>query len=257
MKIRSISKLLIAAPLAGLTLSLPAYADTLGESVAAQTAMVQSSQQSQARVDKLADQSDELLSEYKNVIRQIEGLKAYNDQNERIVSSQQAELSSLNTQISALEQTRTEVVPLMLRMVSALEQFVEADVPFQMDERRKRVADLRALMDRADVSTSEKFRKILEAYEVENEYGRTIEAYKASLGEGEQLRTYEFLRIGRIALMYQTPDGAETGHWNKDKKQWEALPETYRSAVSQGLKIAKKQAPPALIKLPVLAARAK
>ncbi|WP_431686807.1 DUF3450 domain-containing protein [Hahella sp. NBU794] len=257
MKIRSISKLLIAAPLAGLTLSLPVYADTLGESVAAQTAMVQSSQQSQARVDKLADQSDELLSEYKNVLRQIEGLKAYNDQNERIVSSQQAELSSLNTQISALEQTRTEVVPLMLRMVSALEQFVEADVPFQMDERRKRVADLRALMDRADVSTSEKFRKILEAYEVENEYGRTIEAYKASLGEGEQLRTYEFLRIGRIALMYQTPDGAETGHWNKDKKQWEALPETYRSAVSQGLKIAKKQAPPALIKLPVLAARAK
>ena len=64
-------------------------------------------------------------------------------------------------------------------------------------------------------------------------------------------KTYEFLRVGRITLLYQSPDGMETGVWNKQTRQWDALPQEYRSAVEQGLRIAKKQAPPALIKMPV------
>jgi len=157
----------------------------------------------------------------------------------------------MQRQIAQIDQTSTEVVPLMLKMIDSLEQFVSLDLPFQKVEREDRVAALTDLMNRADVTISEKYRKILEAYQIEEGFSRTIEAYKASLDKDGSEKTYEFLRVGRIALLYQSPDGMETGVWNKQTRQWEALPQEYRSAVEQGLRIAKKQAPPALIKLPV------
>ncbi|GAL07593.1 TonB system biopolymer transport component [Photobacterium aphoticum] len=109
------------------------------------------------------------------------------------------------------------------------------------------------MMDRADVTTSEKFRKVMEAYQIEEGFSRSIESYKASLDRNGETLTYDFLRIGRTALLYQSPDGGETGMWNQTTRQWETLPQSYRIAVQQGLRIAKKQAPPALIKLPVFA----
>jgi hypothetical protein len=168
-----------------------------------------------------------------------------------MVNSQQGEIDSLNSQISQIDQTAMEVVPLTLNMVQALEDFIELDLPFQVEERGKRVAELKRLMDRADVTTSEKYRKVMEAYQIEEGFSRSIESYKASLERDGDVVTYDFLRIGRTALLYQSPDGLETGMWNQQTREWEALPEHYRGAVQQGLRVAKKQAPPALIKLPI------
>lgn len=228
-------------------------ADALTETVDAQKAIASDSSKSQKQIDALADQTGALVNEYREIIRQTDVLTSYNDQNERIVASQSDELTSLERQIDELEQTRTEIVPLMLKMIESLGRFVEADLPFKLDERRIRVAALTELMDRSDVATSEKYRRILEAYQTEYEYGNTIEAFKASLGEGDDMKTYDFLRVGRVALVYQSPDGEETGQWNKHTRQWEALDESYRAPVSQAIRIARKQAPPGLIRVPVLA----
>jgi hypothetical protein len=146
------------------------------------------------------------------------------------------------------------VTPLMLAMVDAIETFVDRDVPFLLDERRDRVGRLRELMDRADVTNAEKYRRIMEAYQIENDFGRTIEAYRGSLEGGAETRTVNFLRIGRVTLLYQTLDGTEVGAWNKDNAAWEVLDGSYRPAVRQGLRIARKQAAPDLLRLPVPAA---
>lgn len=209
------------------------------------------SEVSQNKVDKLSNQTQDLLADYKGVIRQVEALKVYNRQLQKVVNAQQTEIESMLEQIETLDQTNIEITPLMLKMVEALEEFIELDAPFQMQERRDRVARLKETLDSPNVTTSEKYRKILESYQIETDFGRTIEAYQASLGEGDDTRTYDFLRIGRVALLYQSLDGAETGQWNKETRQWEVLPESYRAGVNQGLKIARKQAPHNLIKLPV------
>ena len=73
-------------------------------------------------------------------------------------------------------------------------------------------------MGRADVSTSEKYRLILEAYQIELDYGQTIEAYEGRLGTGADARTVEFARLGRVSLMYRTLDGVETGYWDATQK---------------------------------------
>ena len=236
-----------------LTLSTAAYAADSGSVVASQAKADKSAASSQVKVDKYADSTESMLAEYKGLLRQIDSMKIYNAQINRMVDSQQGELDSLNRQIAQIDQTAMEVVPLTLKMIDALDEFVALDLPFQSEERNLRIAELRELMDRADVTTSEKFRKVMEAYQIEEGFSRSIESYKASLVRNGETVTYDFLRIGRTALLYQSPDGGDTGMWNQQTRQWETLPQSYRIAVQQGLRIAKKQAPPALIKLPVYA----
>lgn len=139
---------------------------------------------------------------------------------------------------------------MMQRMLETLEQFVELDTPFLLDERRTRVQNLKSLMRRADVSVSEKYRRIVEAYGVEMEYGRTLESYRGEIAAGDEPRTVDFLRVGRVALLYQTLDGSETGYWDAKAESW-VVDDTYRSPVRDGLRIAKQQAAPDLMIVPV------
>ena len=139
----------------------------------------------------------------------------------------------------------------MLRMIEGLEQFVRLDVPFLPEERSNRIADLKTMMDRADVAPSEKFRRVMEAYQVEMDYGRTLEAYSGIHTINGQERDVDFLRVGRTALIYQTRDASLQGSWNKQTRQWEELPSSYRTQITKGLRMAKKQLAPDLLMLPV------
>jgi hypothetical protein len=109
-------------------------------------------------------------------------------------------------------------------------------------------------MGRADVKTSEKFRQLMEAYQTENEYGRTIEAYRGPLEIDGRESTVDFLRFGRIALVYISLDEQNAGVWNQQTRSWEPVDPSLRSSIRTGLKIARRQSAPDMITLPILAA---
>ena len=208
---------------------------------------------SQKRINVIDDQTDEMASEYRTTLDTIESLRVYNAQLEKLIASQEAELASLDEQISSVTQVGREVTPLMLRMVDALVSFVNADVPMLVTERNERLDGLIALMDRADVEDSEKYRRIMEAYQIENEYGRTIEVYQDTLNIGGEERTLDFLRVGRVALLYQTLDGEEVGAWDQKARAWVELPSEYSDSIRKGIRIARKQLAPDMIRVPVAA----
>jgi hypothetical protein len=183
------------------------------------------------------------------VVRETESLKIYNDSLEAIVRDQRSEVVSINDQLEGLEATNRGVVPLMLDMIDMLGQIVESDMPFRLEERRARVERLSDMMDQADVTTSEKYRRVMEAYQGELEYGRTTEAYSEALPSTGQ--TVEFLRIGRTLLVYQTSDQETTGWFNPSTRQYEELPDKYRLEVKEGLAIARNEKAPNLVMLPV------
>jgi hypothetical protein len=170
---------------------------------------------------------------------------------EKLIKAQKAEMVSIRQQIEDVTNVDRTIVPLMFRMIDALDAFVELDVPFLIDERRARVQNLRALMDRSDANPAEKYRKILEAYEIENEYGRTLEAYEGQMDINGEERTVSFLRVGRVALVYQTLDGAESGAWSQKDKAFADLEGDFDSELRTALRIAKQQAAPDLITIPV------
>jgi hypothetical protein len=211
----------------------------------------ESANNSQQKINQIADQIVDKLQQFKTINKETDGLKVYNGQLRKQIVSQETEMDGLNSAIDEVSVIERQITPFMLKMIEGLAQFVELDVPFLPEERANRIASLQSMMDRADVAPSEKFRRMMEAYQVEVDYGRTIEAYTGIQVVDGQERDVEFLRIGRTALMYQTRDASFQGIWNKQTRQWEALPSSYRSQITKGLRMAKKQLAPDLLMMPV------
>ncbi|MEQ8275635.1 MAG: DUF3450 domain-containing protein [Deltaproteobacteria bacterium] len=210
--------------------------------------------QSQKKVDKLDDQKTDLLNEFRAVQQQMASIRDYNAQVQSLVDAQETQANDLQRQIDDATSVGRGVTPMMLRMIESLKAFVDLDAPFLLEERRSRVTQLEKLMARADVTEAEKYRRITEAYQIENEYGRTIEAYRGTLeGEGSDGRTVEFLRVGRVVLVYRTFDGEELGVWDQTNRKWVPLGADYKKAIKDGFRIARKQAAPNLFRVPVAA----
>lgn len=213
----------------------------------------QAGEQSQERIDKVVEKTRSIVDQYKTVTKETDGLTVYNRLLQRQIDDQNQQIAQLERSIDDITVIERQISPLMARMIDTLDQFVQADVPFLPEERADRVNDLRELLDRADVSVAEKFRKVMEAYQIENDYGRTIEKYVGTLPTGAGDLDVEFLRVGRVGLIYQTSDRAQTGAWDKATTSWVALDGSYNSAVRQGIRMAAKQTAPDLVMLPISA----
>jgi hypothetical protein len=231
----------------------PCLAQEVERALSAAGSMDDAARSSQARIDGVVDETRALARQYSAITKEVDGLEVYNALLQKQIDSQSQEIADLNRSIDQVSVIERQVTPLMMRMVESLEQFVELDVPFLLEERRNRVAFLATLLERSDVTVAEKFRRVLEAYEIENDYGRNIEAYKGSLEVAGGSREVDFLRIGRTALLYQTVDAEIFGMWDQAKREWVPLPAEYRNQIKNGIRIARKQVAPDLLLLPVAA----
>ncbi len=251
----ALSAVLIAGALFGS--AVQAQDQTLNQILQVGKTKTAAGQESQKRIEKLQSETNDLLGQFKVVNKEIEGLRVYNAQLERQLENQRKVISELEESIDNVTVIERQIQPLILKMLDGLEQFVELDMPFYVEERNERIADLRANQDRADITVAEKFRQVLEAYSIEAEYGRSLFTYTQTLPVGGQDRQVNILGVGRVALMYQTTDLKYTGAWDQSQRAWVELPAgQYRSAVQKGIKIAKKQATYDIMSLPVLAPEA-
>jgi len=221
------------------------------QSVAVSTKSIEKSGLTQEQIVKLDETTRILLADYQSTTKEFESLKLYNDQVQKIINSQIEEIENIILKIDELDKTNQRIVPLMLKMIEGLENFILLDLPFLMTERSTRVQNLKNTMDRGDISTSEKFRLITEAYKTELEYGRTIETYRDNILIDGVETSADFLRVGRIALTYLTVDGNKGGYWDTQASSYMKASSSIRRATGDALKIASKQAPPALIKIPL------
>ena len=233
-----------------------AMAATFNDVFQAAAQMNAQAKRSQAKIDDLTEETRRLLNEYKTVLKEVEGLKVYNRQLEKQIGNQEQEMLQLAASIDEVTIIERQITPLMLRMIDGLEQFVELDSPFLLDERRGRVERLREMMDRADVAVSEKFSQVFRAFQIENEYGRTMETYPTTIQIDGIDRKVDILKVGRIALVYQTPDGAETGMFNPGTREYESVDNSYQASVRQGIRMARQQASIDMLSLPVVGAGA-
>jgi maltodextrin utilization protein YvdJ len=249
-RMRGLTAVLLLA--AASTLASTASAATLSDIYQVADQLNQQARQSQARIDALTEQTRELLNDYKTVLKEIEGLQVYNRQLERQISSQEREMAQLTRSIDDVTVIERQITPLMMRMIDGLDQFVSLDLPFLIGERDERVERLREMMDRADVTVSEKFSQILQAYQIENEYGRTMEAYDDTVTIAGTPRKVDVLKVGRIALVYQSPDGDETGFFNPNTREWERLGDAYTTPIRNGIRMARQQLSVDMLTLPIM-----
>lgn len=241
----------------GALLGLQAQANSVDAVLKVSQATSEAAQASQKKIDKLADETGDLLQDYKTVMKQVDGLRVYNARLDKQIANQLKRIADIENSIDQVTIIQRQVTPLVIRMIDGLEQFVSLDIPFLMDERQQRIDFLRSNVDRSDLSVSEKFRQVLEAYKIENEYGRKLNAYKGTLSIGGVERDVEFFQVGRIALLYQTTDTEVSGAWDKEAGDYVQLDKSeYRNAIRTGLRIARKEAVMDILKLPIPAPEA-
>jgi hypothetical protein len=218
-------------------LAAPAGAQ-LQEAVAAQVQVDRDAAAQQQELNQIRERTQDADGRAAAAIAEAENFERFNRLLEEQVRAQDQEIASIERQSQEIETTAREVQPLMLQMVDTLARFIELDVPFYLEERTNRVRELQSLIPRADVPISEKYRLILEAYQIELDYGRTFDAYEGRLGTGADARTVEFARLGRVSLMYRTPDGSETGYWDANQKTW-VVDASYNEAIEAALRVAR------------------
>ena len=208
--------------------------------------------ESQKKISSLAEETTDIEAEYQAVITDIRNTRVHNEQLKKYIQNQKEEIQSIREQIVEAKKTNKEITPLMLDMLEMLKQLIKADVPFLLTERREHWKKIKGIMDRADVTVSEKYRKIIEAYQREIEYGNTMDSYQGFQDiEGKEEVHVDYLRIGRLILIYQTLDEKKQAYWDQKQEKWIKLPSRYSKAVKEGFKIAKKQMTPSLLTLPV------
>ena len=227
-----------------------ATAQSLDDVLGVRQSTTQEGRRSQTKIDEIQEDTRDLLTQFKQVMKIVDGLKVYNAQQERLIRNQNTEMAELNTSIEEVTIIERQIGPLIERMIQNLEAFVELDLPFLVTEREERIAFLKETLDRADVSVAEKFSQVMQAYQVENTYGSTIETYSDFVDVGGTSRQVDVLKWGRVALVYQTPDGEVTGAWDRESRSWKVLGNEYRAGVRNGIRIASKTQTADLVVLP-------
>jgi len=229
------------------------FAQSVDQILQADQRRLSLAQQSQERINTVVQGTRSLEDQYRAINKEIDGLKVYNRLMRAQVEGQMATLEDIGLSMDQVDVINRQIFPLMERMIDGLDQSVKVDVPFLMDERTGRVNNLKEIMGRSDVSVAEKFRKVMEAYQIENDYGTTIEDYKQSLTIDGATRAFNMLRIGRIGLYFQSDDTKITGRWDNSARTWE-IDNSARNEVRKGLRVARQLIAPELINIPVSAA---
>lgn len=213
---------------------------------------LQENQAAQQTVDTIHGDTRNIVDEYENLLKLVDSLKVYNRILEQQLAGQERELATLQDTIANAAIIQRQVLPLLTRMLDGLEDFIRLDTPFLHAERTDRVENLRRLILRPDLSNAEKTRRVFEAFQIEAEYGDTIESYKGTLDIADKTFDVDFLRVGRIALMYRSVGSENYGYWDKNQQAWDPVSSSnYKRNIDKGLKMARQEMAPELLTIPV------
>lgn len=229
-------------------------AQTVDQVIQADLRRLSLAQASQERINTVVEGTRSLADQYRAVNKEIDGLKVYNRLMTAQTNGQQATLDDIALSMDQVDVINRQIFPLMERMIDGLEQSIALDIPFLQEERSNRIDTLKEIMERSDVSVAEKFRKVMEAYQIENDYGTSSETYRQSLEIEGTIRDYNMLRIGRIGLYFQSDDSRITGAWNPEARTFVILGNEHRNEIRKGIRMAKDLIAPELLLLPVPAA---
>ena len=248
MKRLSTFPLIVVATLLGSSL---AFADQIQPLLDIGEQRQNSEQVSQTKIDSMDDDTSLIVNEYKTVSKQIEGLRVYNAQMRKQIERQEERLKEIDKTMKEAQVMQRQIPPFTRRMLAGIEKSIELDMPFHLAERKERISFANAAIDNPTVSPAEGLRQVLETFNVEMEYGRKLDNYKDTIEIEGQQREVNVLRVGRLALVYQSSDESLTGAWDNNKDEWVPLDNSYRNPTRKGLRIANKLATVSMLELPI------
>lgn len=235
-----------------ITHAMAVSASDLSSAQAIQNKTTSASAQSQARINTSADSTLSLRADIEQLEEEVKNLDVYRKHLAALVEDQHSELRNIDQQISDIEQTRQGVVPLMYKMIDGLKQTVKNDKPIRLEQRNQRIEKLETMMTIANVSDAEKYRRILEAYQIELDYGIKLGVYQGKISlNNENTIEANILYLGRISLIARNFNQDKYWAWDQKEKSWTLLDSSFSSDLNKAYAVANKEVAPSLIILPV------
>jgi len=240
----------------------PALAQQLDTAVSAAEQATEEAAASQARIDNLANQTGDLFREYRATLQRIDSQQLFVEQQRVYLRSQESEIADLERQITEVGDVLRNLLPMQVQMINELAAFVDADIPFKRPERLARIARLRTYMDDPSISPAERYRQIVEAFQIEADAGRFLDTWSAPFIEDPlsdadpdpDAPTVDYLLIGRVAFVYMTQDESQMGIWNEQSGAWTPLPSSFRLDIRSAIRMAKEVTSPDVFMAPVYGA---
>ncbi len=229
----------------------PVFAQGLNDIISEGDKRLVDNQSSQVLIDGVSNETQDLAAQYQEKTKIVDGLKVYNALLGRQLQNQEYEANTLRKSITDAAVIERQILPMLSRMVDSIDTYISLDMPFLQEERRARVATLRRILVNPGVTNAEKARRVFEAFQIENDFGNTIESYKGKLNLAEKTYDVDFLRVGRIAFMYRAVGQELYGHWDAHVNEWVPLTSSqFIRNIDKGIKIARQEIAPELITIP-------
>lgn len=211
---------------------------------------------SQQHIDQLSLATRKMLQQYREILQQKDYQQYYNYQLRQQKDAQEQEIAALQKQLQELDLIEVAMMPLMQSMLLALEEFIALDMPFKRDTRLAGLQKLRSRINGSALNMPDKYRLLMEAWQIEYDYGRTVETWRGDLvSESEAAADADmavnYLRVGRVAWYYMTLDETRLAMWDKESRRWQELPADFNADLKRAMQIASEQIAPELLPLPL------
>lgn len=245
------SRYLAAATLLAVLFVVPALAQTADDVTETVDETIDIAKDTQQKKDEWAGERTDLENRYRVAKSTVAWLK------ERIAVEQQR-AAGLDDRVAELERRLDEsgrlqdvIQDSMVAVLHRFEDVVEADMPFLLEERTRRLASVRAELAKPEVNSAEKLRRLLEAMLVEAQYGESVEVTQEKITIGGQEKFVDMLRIGRLVMYWVTPDAAQVGTWDPVSGNYVELPASESRTIQRAMEMASRIRPVALLSLPL------
>jgi len=207
--------------------------------------------ETQKEEDAWAGKKAELTARLRSLEAEKEHLSEVKDRTIRAIETEQALIAEAKRKIREAARIREGLESYLGSVVKELEAFIQQDLPFLKEEREARLASISDTLSHPEKTAAEKYRRVMEALQVETEYGRTVEVYQETVDIEGQPILMDIFRLGRLSLFCQSPDGKMVGHYDRTAGYWKELPSKYRQEINKAVDMARKQRTVDLVRLPI------
>jgi Protein of unknown function (DUF3450) len=212
---------------------------------------LQNRQVTQKELDQWSAEKVELVGRMRSARSSVEWLQERKSAEEARVESLEGRISELRRRLEEADRLEGSMQDTLLIILSRVEQSVDRGLPFLPEERDNRLRQVRTELARPDFTAAEKLRRVLEVLQVEADYANNAEVYQGRIEVGGQELYADILRIGRMALFWQTPDLERVGTYDHSTSEWVELPGGEKRNIGRAIEMATRMRPVELIDLPL------
>jgi len=207
--------------------------------------------ETQEKEDAWDSEKKALTGRYRILQAEKKRLLFEQEQNEKLLSHHRQRAVEAERKILESERLRKELAAYLSTVVERVESLTTTGLPFLASERNQRLLEIKETLLDLEIAAAEKYRRIMEALQIETEYRHTVEVYPQEIMIAGEKKMVEVLRLGGLALFWRSPDGISIGEYNCLKQEWRILDKHYQTPINKAMEITLKQRTIEMVSLPI------